>query len=1008
MDDLLSIKGKELIIYEKSDLKKYIIKFLLEEKFGNNIENNNIKNNNINTKVNLIFKNINNDNFGDYFNIERIKNKYETDFSRSLVITYKGISIITGPTEKKDIIEFKKILNENEKINKKILDLINTFIDFFLEYDQNIDRYMENIKKKEVVMLSTIFLQYMYSNISIKFTLLTQFINENFESIITNYTSIQNNNIKSYNYIIEEEKIILKINISLWFMKNNNEENKIFIPFKVIAEFNIKNNEITVKSKGIINKNNLDMLYMFNSIYFYMEINEKYKDDQFKVEMLEYLKKICNDNKSFKLIYNLLKNIKTESDIKIILNIIKNKLDNKFINKIPIKKDETKKNYQKDFLLINFNEEKRSFDENDCMSMLIKILLEEPSFIIVSTQDCKTSGKGHYQHILGEKLKVNGYNLLVKNTIDTIRMRIYYNTKKVKFNKSEQKYKYTIMKGGDLIPSRIKQIFKKSNNLKENFSNSSNNSKNKNFNKNLFLIKNYGRKESIDKKYGHGLVFMRLEIIRNDSFTKFIFINCDLSLNRESELENIVNDFKLVDYWRKGYNIFFCGNFNIEAFPFPIESKNIIKEYSTNISINKKKSSKQFITMDKLAIFLKNKMQTSISNNNIIFQLLLDSIEKLGIHPTYKYIKDKSKKQVDFYNDIIDYTNKLKNINDPNRYIIKFLNIPNLLEKIKDSKNLIYEYFKILIELNLLTYSYRIVNGRRSYNKKITEEIINYILIMKNKNFINKKTFNEIIKKYNINDKNIYINSMINFSEELNKQRKPSEQKKIIDDYLKQFINNKDSFNKIKKKIENIIEKKVVVKLDKIKKKNENIIEKKVVVKLDYECEKFIKKLITNKLLKEDENNNIFIEKKRDDLLEKYNEIFNTESNKIIPYQPNRILYAISDDIPVCNSNVKKCYYNPIIPDSFDFDIYLFPDKSSHKLTTLSFKIYEEGNIISKNNNRNLIPEVQKNNYKNNLEKIVNPIIGKNISSNTHVIPTEIVSNIIKKIEKKKTKTISK
>ena len=812
-------------------------------------------------------------------------------------------------------------------------------------------------------------------------------------------------------------------------MKNNNAENIINIPFKVIAEFNIKNNEITLKSKGIINKNDLDILYMFNSIYFYIEINEKYKDDQFKVEMLKYLKKICNDNKSFKIVYNLLKNVKSKDDIILILNIIKNKLDNKFINKIPIKKDETKKNYQKDFLLINFNEEKRSFDENDCMSMLIKILLEEPSFIIVSTQDCKTSGKGHYQHILGEKLKDNGYDLLVKNTIDTIRMRIYYNTKKVKFNKSEQKYKYRIMKGGDLIPSRIKQIFKKSNNLKENFSNSSNNSKN--LEKDIFLVKNYGIKESNDKKYGQGLVFMRLEISRNDSFTKFIFINCNLSSNKEDEFEKIVNDFKLVYYWEKGYNIFFCGSFNFTFKPFLYENTEIIKpnyyynesnnekknlkekkgqiaynagpkkfisEYSTNNSINKRKSSEKFIKSDNLAIFLEKIIKNGTFSNKNTFKTtfylnLLDSIEKLGIHPTYKYIKNESDKQLHFYNNIIDYTNKLKdtNIDKHNRYIIKFLNIPNLLEKIKDDKNLVYEYFSIFVKLNLFDEVRSIIENTKSKNIKkagiiINEEsknikkekIINYLINMKEKNFINRKTVNELlIQKYN---KNGNIKSIINFLEGINEQNK-NKIKKYIDN-LQKFINDKESFNKVKIIIEKYIENKDIFKLNK-------------------KCEKFIKNVIDRDLITEDENNDIIIEKKRDNLLEKYNEIFNTEGNKIIPYQNNRILYALG--------NMIKSKGNIFInTNSFDFEVYLFPDKSSHKLTTLSFKIYEEGNIISKNNNRNLIPEVQKNNYKNNLEKIVNPIIGKNISSNTHVIPTEIVSNIIKKIEKKKTKTISK
>ena len=1025
MNDLLSLKNRENLIFENIDLKKYIIKFLLEENFGNN----NIKKNNINNKVNSIFKNINNDNFGDYFNIKYISDQYSKDFSRGIGFTYKETTIILNSKKKNEMTEFKDILDKNGEISIEISDFINTTLDFFLEYNEDIDKYITNITEKNLLMISTIFLQQLYSYILIKFTLLNEFINQNFKSIIINYKNLEKkkSNIPTYNYIIEEEKIILEASFLLWIMKNynikNNIKNIINIPFKINAEFNIKNNTFTLKFKTIGNyKNYLDILYMFNSIYFYMEINEQYKDDQFKVDMLEYLKKIYNDNKSFKIVYNLLKNIKSKDDIIIILNIIKNKLNNRSINKIPIKRDETKQSYEKDFLLINFNEEKKSFDDNDCMSMLIKILLEQPSFIIISTQDCNPKGKNHYQHRLGEKLKSNGYNILLKNTIDNMRMRIYYNTNKVKFNEKEKSGLLSRLRvsqrGGDQPHRFFKRttVEKKYNNvsnnlIKENLSKSSNNLKN--LNKDIFFIKKYGIKESIDKKYGNGLVFIRLEISKNNLFTKFIFINCDLSLkDKDDQLQNIINDFKLIYYWRKEYNIFFCGNFNIfEPFLNLIKPENFIENYSTNISINKQKSSKKIIMIDKLSIFLKNKAESPITktNNKIIPTLLLESIDKLGIHPTYKYIKDESNKQVDFYNDIIEYTNKLKTINKENRYIIKFLNIPNLLESIKNDKNLVYEYFKIYIQLKLLAeispkkVTYKTLNGKKYYNNNETHKIINYILDMKNKNFINRKIFNQFIQQYNINDENGKIKSMVNFLEGVYEQKNQNEQKKIINSHIEEFIKNKSSFNKLKINVEKYIKNKDIDKLNK-------------------ECEKFIKKLITNGLLSEDENNNIIIEKKRDDLLEQYNEIFNTEDNKIIPYQSSRILYALSD--------VKNNYYNPIIPESFNFEVYLFPDKSSYKLTTLSFKIYDKDNIISNEDNRSSITAIKGNNNPfrlkfsgiptNNKEihenhqdihenhQEIPTIVGKNVY-NTSVIPPKTVSNIIKEIEQKtKTKTISK
>ena len=672
-----------------------------------------------------------------------------------------------------------------------------------------------------------------------------------------------------------------------------------------------------------------------NNIYFLL--NNKLSD--------ESNEKLCI------LLIKLINNINDVDNLNKILKYINKNLIDKIYIKIPIKKNETKKNYQKDFLLINFNEDKKSFNDDDASSMLIKILVEQPSFIVVSTQDCKTGGKNHYQHLLGENLKNNGYTILIKNTIDKMRMRIYYNSKKVKFNEKEKARLFSrfvpSQQGGESYTGILKKsIIKKTNNvsnnlIKENLSKSSNSSKN--LNKDIFLVKKYGLKESKDKKYGNGLVFIRLEISKNNSFTKFIFINCDLSLNdKDDQLQNIINDFKLLDYLKKEYNIFFCGNFNIfEPFPNIIKPENFIKDYSTNISINKKKSSKDFIPLDKLSRFLRNKKDSSITkpNNKIIPTLLLESIDKLGIHPTYKYIKDKSNKQVDFYNDIIHYTNKLKDIIDKdNRYIIKFLNIPNLLEKIKNDKNLIHKYFKIFIQLELLEKVSSVIglNGKKIYSKKIISEIMNKIINAKEKNFINSNTFSKFIEKYNIEDHREYIQSVIKFSEGLNEQIKESKKNKTVENYLKKYINNKDSINKIKNSIEKYIK-------------------DKDIYKLNDECKIFIYDLINKGILIDNEQNDIFIEKKRDDLLKNYKKIFNTENNKIIPYQPSRILYSIS--------KVKNNYYNPIIPTSFDFDIYLFPDKSGHKLTTLSFKMYDkDNNIINQNTNRSSITTIKGNN----------------------------------------------
>jgi hypothetical protein len=60
------------------------------------------------------------------------------------------------------------------------------------------------------------------------------------------------------------------------------------------------------------------------------------------------------------------------------------------------------------------------------------------------------------------------------------------------------------------------------------------------------------------------------------------------------------------------------------------------------------------------------------------------------------------------------------------------------------------------------------------------------------------KKFNELCKKYNLENEKKEIQVMINFSKELNKQKKSSELQKKMNNYINNFIKNKQSFNKVK------------------------------------------------------------------------------------------------------------------------------------------------------------------------------------------------------------------
>jgi hypothetical protein len=1024
MNDLLSVKSKEVLIYEKSNLKKYIIDFLSGFKNSFVINNSNITNEYI----------INNSNFSKYFNIEKIFKQVVKDFNRGIGFTYNNRSIIFYETisekEKEKIIEFQNILNKDDKISKEILNFVNTFINFSLDYNKNITKYIEHITKNKLLMLSTILLQHIYTYTIIKIDLVIQLINSLTRSILIYFSSVklENSTIPSYNYIIKENSIILELNFYLIFMKNSNNENIIKVPFKTSSEFDIIKNEITVKFKTYINnKNELNMLYMFNSIYFYMKIDEKYHDNEFNVKMLEYLKEKFNDNKSFKNIYYLMKNVTSKNDIIKILNIINNKLDNKNINKIPIIKNETKENYEKDFFIINFNEDKKSYNSNDVSNIILKILVENPSFIIVSTQNCKTSGKDHYQHILSESLKSNDYKLLMKNNTDILRMRIYYNNSKVIFNEKggifSTKRPEFFKKGGYLF------TFKKRN-FVENLTKTSNENKN-NTNTSKFYIKKYGLKESKDSKYGNGVIFMRLEISINNLFSKFIFVNINLSDNKESELKNIVNDFRLINYWKDRYNIFFPGNFNFEfnkllyekseisdsVIPYNASPKNFIKKYSTNISDYKRNSTEKFMKSNNLVLFLE-KLKNESRNNiykTTFYVNLLDSIKELGIHLTYKYLENEGNKQQKFYNNISYYSAKLKNNKVQNKYIHKFLDIHDLIEKISNDKDLLNKYFEIFIELKLLDKiklpSYNLLGRKTNSNKS---EVIKTIESFINKNLINKKILNKLLLKYNINEETKkYILSSLNFlnglKEQTDNSKKLENMKSAINEFKKNFEKNKNSIK--------------------------SYIKDKDLIKLDKKCKDFLEELINKKLLKYDENNNIINSKKRNNYLEKYSEIFNST---VTPYQSSRILYILPDIIQskgnisvqpksiLKKNNKKNILFDEIIRGSFDFDVYLFPDKSSHKLTTLSFSLLKGDIIINQTNNRSSITAVKgQNNKSNNLgidffieekkgniryipensgknkrnnEKITNNEESK--KSNTSVIPKGLVFSRVKSIEK--------
>jgi hypothetical protein len=171
------------------------------------------------------------------------------------------------------------------------------------------------------------------------------------------------------------------------------------------------------------------------------------------LKILENIKNNIYKNKNFdSIIIDLIEDIDLFFLIKSnyeLFNIINKNISKKILNEIyqiipkNINKSENnKKNNNRktdnDFLIINYNEDNKEFNNNDINNIILKIFFENPSFVIISTQNCNKKEKTQYQYILGSFLEKNGYVKLVKNNnTKKLSMVIYYNEKKVIFNKKK-------------------------------------------------------------------------------------------------------------------------------------------------------------------------------------------------------------------------------------------------------------------------------------------------------------------------------------------------------------------------------------------------------------------------------------------------------------------------------------------------------------------------------------------------------------------------------------------
>jgi hypothetical protein len=334
---------------------------------------------------------------------------------------------------------------------------------------------------------------------------------------------------------------------------------------------------------------------------------------------------------------------------------------------------------KKDFLILSYNEGAEDFTLDDCKNknictgyvdeVLEKISEENPAFLFVCTQESKASGKTHYQHTLNKMLdnsvyvpllKVDGsvYTLAkVVKTNKNVRTRIYYNRNRVFNNIITKSYNNTFLK------SKSSKFLKKNSNkiINEDETYVDNTTYNKSNLQieNKYIIREVGFYKSKDAgltKLTKGTIFKgsiltRLEIENTyGERIKFIIVNSHLYFHasnsgntglskRTKQFFDLIDEFKLATYYKKGYNIFFCGDLNFR-----------LSVMNNRISNNTKKISEDIINIfekehirninknyqNELYTIIKNIVNKKEESNKELLEKFYENATKFGIHLTCK------------------------------------------------------------------------------------------------------------------------------------------------------------------------------------------------------------------------------------------------------------------------------------------------------------------------------------------------------------------------------------
>ena len=438
-------------------------------------------------------------------------------------------------------------------------------------------------------------------------------------------------------------------------------------------------------------------------------------------------------------------------------------------NMIPIKKNPSQiiqKN--PDFYLITFNEGAESYQYT--LQKYTSYLSElQPKIIAVCTQESRSQGQKHFQHMIKNYLIKNNYALINKFNASkgvgflgknkNVRTRIYYHIDFVSKNTDNGMTNTENSNSNINLSSKSSLNKSRSSIINSNNSNSIQSGRLNQTTKIEVISLQFNQSKGsglgtvLNKTLYKGSIYAKLILNINHNVTTLVIVNSHLYYQkngntglkkRQTEFIDLIKEFELIDEWKQGAHIFFVGDLNFRLFSLDstfVPMPNLKKHQRPFSNLWKKKRNSDF----------KNQMENFIQQYQKISNEIIDNYASNQSYYKHQFL-DKRKKNDELYQFINNYIENLVK-NNKNNYQNNIDFFENFLESIQLlGLHLTSKYHPKLFTQNQKFYS--TYDQIFEYNNKVFNQTSqSYLSIPKNELNTNvntmsyKKKINSIQKK---------------------------------------------------------------------------------------------------------------------------------------------------------------------------------------------------------------------------------------------------------------------